>query len=405
MTKPGYKMTEIGEIPEEWEVYTFNTAFVSNNNKFLKIKTGQFKATGLFPIIDQGQNFISGYTDDEHALYDGDLPVIIFGDHTLSVKYIDFRFVVGADGTKILSPNIHMFVPKFLFFSIIGKNLKSEGYKRHFSKLRKESFLCPKIKEQQKIAEILTTADRMIDLIDTEIKAAERLKKGLMQTLLSKGIGHTKFKMTEIGEIPEEWMLEKIAKLGEIITGGTPSTLESSYWNGNIPWVASGDVHQKYIQTASKYITQEGLDNSNCKLLPIDTVLVALNGQGKTRGLSAILKIEATCNQSLAGVISKKDVLNPTFLLFQMLNRYTEIRNISGAGRNGLNLGHIKNFVIALSPLLEQQKIAELLTTVDRKIELLNKKKMEAERLKKGLMRALLTGQVRVKIDPSKGEN
>ena len=88
-----------------------------------------------------------------------------------------------------------------------------------------------------------------------------------------------------------------------------------------------------------------------------------------------------------------------------MLNRYAEIRNLSGTGRNGLNLGHIRNLVIKIPPIFEQQKIAEILTTADKKIELLNEKKKEAERLKKGLMQALLTGQVRVKIDSSKGEN
>ena len=226
-----------------------------------------------------------------------------------------------------------------------------------------------------------------------------------MQTLLTKGIGHTTFNMSEIGEMPEEWSIEKIGDLGQILTGGTPRTSEFSYWNGDIPWVASGDVHQKFIKTGTKFITKAGYDNSNCKLLPIGTVLVALNGQGKTRGLSAILKIEATCNQSLAGIITRADKLSPFFLLYQMLNRYLEIRNLSGIGRNGLNLDHISNFRIALPALTEQKKIAEILTTVDRKIELLNKKKEEANKVKNGLMQVLLTGQVRVRVYPQGSDN
>ena len=405
MTRPGYKMTEIGEIPEDWEVVAFEEAFNRQESLQPKIPKSKFKNKGKFPIIDQGRDLISGYTDNEELLYKGKLPLIIFGDHTLCVKYVDFRFAVGADGTKLLIPNNQGFTPKFLYYALLGKNLKSEGYKRHFSKLRRQPFQRPEISEQQQIAKILSTADEAIQRINDQITQTERLKKGLMQTLLTKGIGHTKFKMTEIGEIPEEWKTEKISNLGEVVTGGTPSTSNNSYWNGDIPWIASGDVHQLYIRKATKFITKEGYDNSNCRLLPIGSVLVALNGQGKTRGLSAILEIEATCNQSLAGVILKQDALDSIFLLYQMLYRYTELRGLSGTGRNGLNLEHIRNFTIRFPLLQEQQKIAHILSTVDNKLGLLRNKKEFLEKLKRGLMGDLLTGKVRVKLSASRSEN
>jgi type I restriction enzyme S subunit len=398
-------MTEIGEIPEDWEVVAFEEAFNRQESLQPKIPKSKFKNKGKFPIIDQGRDLISGYTDNEELLYKGKLPLIIFGDHTLCVKYVDFRFAVGADGTKLLIPNNQGFTPKFLYYALLGKNLKSEGYKRHFSKLRRQPFQRPEISEQQQIAKILSTADEAIQRINDQITQTERLKKGLMQTLLTKGIGHTKFKMTEIGEIPEEWKTEKISNLGEVVTGGTPSTSNNSYWNGDIPWIASGDVHQLYIRKATKFITKEGYDNSNCRLLPIGSVLVALNGQGKTRGLSAILEIEATCNQSLAGVILKQDALDSIFLLYQMLYRYTELRGLSGTGRNGLNLEHIRNFTIRFPPLQEQQKIAHILSTVDNKLGLLRNKKEFLEKLKRGLMGDLLTGKVRVKLSASRSEN
>ena len=233
-----------------------------------------------------------------------------------------------------------------------------------------QSFIIPlpPLLEQEKISEILSTADETIQKVNEEITLTEKLKKGLMQTLLTKGIGHTKFKMTELGEIPEEWRTEKISKIGKIVTGGTPSTSESAYWNGEVPWIASGDANQQFIKVARKFITQEGYLKSNCNLLPVGTVLVALNGQGKTRGLSAILEIEAVCNQSMAGIIPKSDSIDSLYLLYHLLNRYTEIRNISGVGRNGLNLEHIKNIIISCPPLNEQQKIAEILSTVDQKL-------------------------------------
>lgn len=404
LTKTGYKITEIGELPEDWKVVSFDQAFRNQKSTPKKVPTSKFKEKGKFPIVDQGKNLISGYTDDEGILYKGDFPLIVFGDHTLCVKYVDFRFAVGADGTKLLTPNYRDFTSKFLYYVILGMNLKSEGYKRHFSKLRKQYFQCPDRIEQQKIAEILTTADREIELTDREILATEKLKKGLMQKLLTRGIGHTKFKMTEIGEIPEEWDISNLERIGKIVTGGTPSTSNENYWNGNIPWIASGDIHQRYIDKPNKFITNEGLENSNCSLLPIDTVLIALNGQGKTRGLSALLKITATCNQSLAGIIIEDSRMNAIYLFYQLSNRYKEIRNLSGTGRNGLNLSHIKNIVVPIPEMVEQTKTVEILMGLDSKIKILIGRKEKAEDLKRGLMQILLTGKVRVKADSQMGD-
>ena len=240
MTKPGYKTTEIGELPQEWKVFSFEEAFNKQEAKQSKIPVSKYKNKGKYPIIDQGSHLISGYTDNEELLYNGRFPLIIFGDHTLCVKYVDFQFAVGADGTKLLTPNNQRFSPKFLFYTIIGKDLKSEGYKRHFSILKRQFFQCPEINEQQKIAEILSTADETIQKVDEEITLTEKLKKGLMQTLLTKGIGHTKFKMTEIGEIPEEWKIDKVSNLKESMHYGI--TAKSTEQRSHLRFLRTTDI-------------------------------------------------------------------------------------------------------------------------------------------------------------------
>jgi len=398
LTRPGYKMTEIGEIPEEWDLKRIREC--------AEVKYGKSnpKTEGMIPLI--GSSGVFGAVSEPLICF----PTIVIGRKGTAGAVWDIRTPSWPSDTSFYLEYKTEISQKFLFEFMSLNKLTGENAKTTLPSVKREEieeflFPFPPLQEQQKIAEILSIADETIQKVNEEITLSEKLKKELMQTLLTKGIGHTKFKMTEIGEMPEEWRNEKISKLGQIVTGGTPSTSEPAYWNGEIPWIASGDVHQRYIKMAHKFITQEGYLKSNCNLLPIGTVLIALNGQGKTRGLSAILGIEAVCNQSMAGIIPKKDILNPVYLLYHLLNRYAEIRNISGIGRNGLNLEHIANIVISCPPLIEQQKIAEILSTIDNKLELLRNKKGRLERLKKGLMGDLLTGKVRVNVNAPKGEN
>ena len=419
-------MTEIGEIPEEWKIdmisnlkesmyygITAKSTEQSSDLRFLRttdISDFSFnpadlpycEITGTKPdlskyYLKQGDIIVArAGTVGVSVLVKRDLLNTIFGSYL--IKLVFNKQLVNANF-------VHYYFQSDIYWGKLRAAQGSTIKNISLPFLRALLLPVPPLSEQHKIAEIIATADEAIQKVNEEITLTEKLKKGLMQILLTKGIGHTKFKMTAIGEMPAEWRTEKISKLGQIVTGGTPSTSEPAYWNGEIPWIASGDVHQRYIKMARKFITQEGYLKSNCNLLPIGTVLIALNGQGKTRGLSAILDIEAVCNQSMAGIIPKRDILNSVYLLYHLLNRYAEIRNISGIGRNGLNLEHIGNIVISCPPLIEQEKIAEIISTIDNKLLLLGHKKERLERLKKGLMGDLLTGKVRVKINTSKGED
>ncbi len=101
----GYRMTELGPLPEEWRVVRFEQAILRKRVRVGKLKQSEYEVIGKYPVIDQGQNCIAGYTDRDDLVYQGQLPVIIFGDHTRIWKFIDFSFVCGADGTKVLLPN------------------------------------------------------------------------------------------------------------------------------------------------------------------------------------------------------------------------------------------------------------------------------------------------------------
>ncbi|GGH68667.1 hypothetical protein GCM10008014_51330 [Paenibacillus silvae] len=185
----------------------------------------------------------------------------------------------------------------------------------------------------------------------------------------------------------------KIGNLAEVYTGGTPNKSIPTYWNnGTIPWMASGDIHLKRIKKVPGSISKLGFQNSNTRMLPKDTVMIAMNGQGRTRGTVAILESELCCNQSLAGIVPNASLAIPRYVFYNLESRYEEIRNITGNDtRSGLNLKLIRDIDIDLPPLKEQQKIAEILSSIDEAIEKTEVIIKQTEIVKKGLMQQLLT--------------
>jgi len=160
---------------------------------------------------------------------------------------------------------------------------------------------------------------------------------------------------------------QQIGKSCDLLTGGTPSRYVPEYWNGDIRWMASGDINKQFVHEVAGRITKLGMESSNAKLLPIKSVLVALNGQGKTRGMVAITEVELTCNQSLAAIVPKKGSnIDPDYLFWNLYSRYKEIRYLRGGEfRSGLNLSLIRqlDFPVPMKDgkpdLAEQKRIAK----------------------------------------------
>lgn len=199
--------------------------------------------------------------------------------------------------------------------------------------------------------------------------------------------------------VPEGWSYRCISDFAKTSAGGTPSTQVREYWdNGHIPWMSSGEVHKKRVFKVDNYITQLGFDNSSAKLFPSKTILMALAGQGKTRGTVAISEIELTTNQSIAAIIIKDSNIFPDFVFYNLGNRYEELRGVSGgSGRAGLNLSIIGEQELLLPPLPEQQKIAAILTSVDEVIEKTQAQIDKLKDLKTAMMQELLTNGVGTK--------
>jgi len=266
--------------------------------------------------------------------------------------------------------------------------------------------------EQRKIARILSTVDSVIERTEAAIAKYTAIKQGMMHDLFTRGIdlktGKLRpkyedapelYKKTELGMVPKEWEVDVLGNLEyfELATGGTPSTSIKEYWNGDIKWMASGEVNKKRIFEVDGRITQEGYEHSNARLYPINTVVIGLAGQGKTRGTVAITFVETTSNQSIAGIICSEKY--NSFFLYHLLDfQYEELRSASaGAGRAGLSLSILSKYNIIMPKKIEQDYIAIKLETIDTNITNENNTMNKYQKLKLALMSVLLTGRKRVK--------
>ena len=170
-----------------------------------------------------------------------------------------------------------------------------------------------------------------------------------------------------------DWPIKTLGEVCELSTGGTPSTGNKSYYDGGqIKWLRSGDVQQREIHDCDGRITEEGMRNANTRFLPLNSVLIALAGQGKTRGTVAMLRTKATCNQSVVSIMPvNTKTLVPEFVFWNLHMKYDEIRRMTGDDgndRRGLNMRLIRSMTIPLAPLEEQKRIVALLDAATARV-------------------------------------
>ena len=309
--------------------------------------------------------------------------------------------------------NEHKIEPEFYAYYFRGNFFRkvvlplaqgSTRYNISRNELLKLHVPIPPIKEQQKIAAILSSVDEAIEKTEQIIEQTETVKKGLMQELLTKGIGHTEFKDTLIGEIPVSWDVKNIEDVANTMSGGTPKRNRSDYYIGDIPWIKTGELKDKYLYETEECISELAIQESSAKLIPINSVIIAM--YGATIGNLTINKIEATSNQACCSIQPNSKLLHFEFLYYT-LSFYKEkiIRMGAGGAQPNISQQLVKKLSIPIPSLSEQEEIVNILNLYDIKLEKSINKKSQLFIIKQGLMQQLLTGKVRVKVDDSEGVN
>jgi type I restriction enzyme S subunit len=166
-------------------------------------------------------------------------------------------------------------------------------------------------------------------------------------------------------ELPATWWCCRVGHIGMVSNGSTPSRKEPSYWNGDIPWVSSGEVRNNDITETRECITRTGYQNASVRMLPVGTVLLAMIGEGKTRGQTAILGIEATINQNIAAIVPEHEAISSDYLWLWLQHRYESNREEgSGSGPQALNCQRVRELPVNLPPLNEQHEIVRRVTAL-----------------------------------------
>lgn len=352
---------------KDWEVKKFEECVVKTNPP-KKIKSTEYLVEGLYPIISQDNNIISGYWNNINDVVSIDKPVIIFGDHTRVIKYVDYNFSVGADGVIILQP-IKELISKYFYYCLKSSYIPSLGYSRHYKLLKELSIPVPPLQTQQQIVEELDCLSSIMEKQKKQLEELDNLAQSIFYDMFGDPIENEK-----------GWNIKKLGDVCKTSSGGTPSKNVKEYFCGNTLWLRSGEIKKMYLYDTEIKISDSALNNSSAKIFPINTVVIAM--YGATVGQVGILKKEMATNQAVCGIIANDKVISEIYLYYNLKeHRNVFLSAAIGGGQPNISQSIIRNTFITLPPLSLQQKFASKIEAIEKQKELIKKSIKETEDL------------------------
>ena len=266
--------------------------------------------------------------------------------------------------------------------------------------VRNQKINFPPLPEQKKIAHILSTVQRAIEAQERIIQATTELKKALMHKLFTEGLRGEPQKQTEIGLVPKSWEVVELGSLAKVGNGSTPKRANEVYWEGGrIPWLNSAKIHDLFITQADQFVTPQAVKECHLPKVAQNSLLIAITGQGKTLGNSAITRIETCINQHLAYAQFHAAKIVPDFVLWFMQTRYDYLRSIAhggGSTKGALTCGFLKTLPIPVPSRVEQEEIATTFQTLKNKQDCAARKQAALQDLFRTLLHELMTAKIRV---------
>ncbi|MCW3995703.1 MAG: restriction endonuclease subunit S [Candidatus Bathyarchaeota archaeon] len=418
---PLYKETNftessIGKVPEDWRVASLETVAEIRGNKgmkaadkiafipmesvpdvqaFVKYALRKKEDIRSFTYCEAGDLLLAKITPSLENGKQGIVPLDVPDKFAFATTEVFPIHALDIDTLYLFYVLKH---PKFrnkIISSMIGTTGRQRASKESLQRLE---IPLPSMNEQKAIAKLLSNVDCAIELADRIIAQTERLKRGLMQQLLTRGIGHTETKQTPIGQIPENWTIVKLADIARVERGkfAHRPRNEPRFYGGKYPFIQTGDIASAkgLIKTYTQTLNEEGLEIS--RMFKKGTIVISIAGNIGDVGM---LYFDACFPDSVIGITPCGEV--DSFFLMYLL-QYLQHDISAKAPRStqkNINLDIIKPIKIPLPPLSEQQKISSILTEIGKKLEIEVNEKAKLENIKRGLMDLLLTGKVRIKVD------
>jgi type I restriction enzyme S subunit len=318
---------------------------------------------------------------------------------------------IASSGFTVLRGKKEVLDPKFLFYRTLsnvfleplnklqtGSSYPAVRDKDVFSQ---EMPVPPYEIQQQivsKIEELFSELDKGIE----QLKTAQQQLKVYRQSVLKRAFeGKLTNENVKDGNLPDGWKTIQIEDIASVGTGATPLKGKKEYYqDGKIPWVTSGSLNEEYVTAPTEFVTERALKETNLTVYPKHTLLLAMYGEGKTRGKCSELLIEATTNQAIAAIhFTKHDVQVKPFLKYFLLKNYNDIRRLSSGGvQPNLNLGIVKRTMLPFPPLEEQNRIVEeiesRLSVADKLEEPIANSLQQAEALRQSILKKAFEGKL-----------
>ena len=358
-----------------------------------RVQARDYRTEGLYPVVDQGQSDVSGWTDSADGLICNCLPVIVFGDHTRAVKYLDQPFVRGADGTQILKPRDDI-DPEYFFFALCSIELESRGYNRHLQQLKAAHIPLVDLSAQQTIGRVLRLVREAIALNDRALATAEELHAAVMAHVFTYGLRGEPTKETEIGPIPESWEAESLGSVADIVSTRMSyadlERLEPSVDASAIPvWgVKVSDMNtpgNEVIFASASLAKALDLATAQQRAAPPDTVLLPKRGAAIATNKKRLAVVWTVFDPNVIGIRAKTGL--DTKYLFHWLRSF-DLRSITAAGPTPqINKKDLDPVCLPIPSVLEdQQMISSLIDSIDEVIRVSRAKKVLLEELFQSLL-------------------
>jgi len=407
MKKTKFKKTEIGMIPEDWEVKRIGDEIELCYGKGLP-ETKRIK--GKIPVY--GSNGIVGFHNE--SLINGQGIIIGRKGSVGEIKFSerDFWAIDTTYYVKLLKKGDI----KFWYYFLLTLKLNKMNSHSAVPGLNRDNVYeivekIPDFEEQQKISKILSDLDSKIELNHQMNKTLEATGQAIFKRWFidfefpnEKGKPYKssggEMVDSELGEIPKGWKVSKIGKEFETILGGTPRTTNKSYWeNGTVAWINSGEINKFRIIEPTAHITKEAVDNSATKLMPKGTTVLAITGA--TLGQVSRIEIDTCANQSVIGIIENKDIPSEYIYLWIKHKIIGLISNQTGVAQQHINKNNVNELEILLPDDSLMLKFKEMMRSIFKNISINCFESQNLSQIRDSLLPKLMSGKIRVPVEVS----
>ena len=361
---------------ENWNKTSFTELISDKTKDGIKLPTIEYNQSGLTAIIDQGQEFIAGYSDETAGAFT-DVPAIIFGDHTRVFKYVDFPFFLGADGVKVLKANQEINY-KYLYYYFLQAKFPNTGYARHFKWLKELQIPLPPLETQENIAAVLDKCTALIAKHKLMLEKYDTLIKSRFIEMFGDPVQN-----------PMGWEVKKLGDICTKISDGVHAKPE--YTATGKPFISVVNINSgKLLFDDCKYVSEEAYEKMIKSTHP-EKGDILYTKVGATYGIPALVDTDrAFCLYvSVALLKPKSEIVNSQFLTTSMAQPYIKNqadKRIKGIGVPDLHLNQIREFEVLVPPLELQNHFNSFVQQIDKSKFVVQKSLEKAETLYKSLM-------------------